>query len=155
MISSPARPAVQSAAERYPEASKSSCREVSGLADQMAAFLEGEDVTFALDLLALGDCGAFREKVLRATHAIGRGYVATYGGLAAHVGCRGGARAVGNAMATNPFPLIIPCHRVIRADRTLGSYGGGGEMKRLLLAQEGIHEDAMGRATQSQLVFGS
>jgi methylated-DNA-[protein]-cysteine S-methyltransferase len=146
---------VQGAQERFPDASPSSCREIDLIADQIAAFLEGEDVTFALDLLALGDRGAFGEKVLRATCAVRRGHVATYGGLAAHVGCRGGARAVGNAMATNPFPLIIPCHRVIRADLTLGAYGGGADMKRAILAQEGVLPDARGRVSKSQVMLRS
>jgi methylated-DNA-[protein]-cysteine S-methyltransferase len=48
------------------------------------------------------------------------------------------ARAVGTALATNPFPIVIPCHRVIRSDGTLGGYGGGLEMKRKLLEMEGV-----------------
>jgi len=155
LLSTRARSAAQRAAELYPSAPRSSCRDVDQVADRIAAFLDGEEVEFSLDLLALNPCGPFHQRVLRATHGISRGHVATYGGIAAHVDTPGAARAVGNAMATNPFPLIIPCHRVIRADRTLGSYGGGIEMKHALLAREGVIPDARGKVSESQLEFRS
>ncbi|MBL7076778.1 MAG: methylated-DNA--[protein]-cysteine S-methyltransferase [Kiritimatiellae bacterium] len=154
LIASENSSAENRAAKLYPHVAASSCRDVDQVADRIAAFLDGSAVAFSLDLLALDLCGTFREKVLRATHGIARGRVATYGGLAAHVGCPGGARAVGNAMATNLFPLIVPCHRVIRADLSLGSYGGGAEMKRGLLALEGVVPDARGQAPETQVVFG-
>jgi methylated-DNA-[protein]-cysteine S-methyltransferase len=56
-----------------------------------------------------------------------------------------GARAVGNALANNPFPLIVPCHRAIRSDRHLGGYQGGLEMKRALLKKESITFDKSDR----------
>jgi methylated-DNA-[protein]-cysteine S-methyltransferase len=58
--------------------------------------------------------------------------------VATRLGRPGAARAVGTALATNPFPLAIPCHRVIRSDGSLGGFGGGIEMKRALLAREGV-----------------
>ena len=66
----------------------------------------------------------YSQKVLRAVSAIPIGYVTSYGAVAKAVG--GGARAVGNIMATNSFPLIVPCHRVIKSDFGLGGYGAGG-----------------------------
>jgi len=66
------------------------------------------------------------------------GYVSTYSRIAKSIGVPKGARAVGNALANNPFPLIIPCHRVIRSDGRLGGFGGGLEMKKKLLENEGI-----------------
>ena len=60
---------------------------------------------------------------------------------------------MGNALATNPFPLIVPCHRAIRSDGHLGGYQGGLEMKRALLEREGIPLDASGRADIKQLYF--
>jgi methylated-DNA-[protein]-cysteine S-methyltransferase len=69
----------------------------------------------------------------------------TYGGVAAMVGVAGGARAVGNVMAGNRFPLVIPCHRVIRSDGTLGGFGGGLAMKRALLEREGVTFDKSNR----------
>jgi methylated-DNA-[protein]-cysteine S-methyltransferase len=64
------------------------------------------------------------------------GHVVTYGELARRSGCPGGARAVGQAMARNPLPLAVPCHRVVAAGG-LGGYGGGLPLKRWLLALEG------------------
>ncbi|MCK4234435.1 MGMT family protein [candidate division WOR-3 bacterium] len=80
----------------------------------------------------------FQQKVLRAEHGIPRGSVSTYQRIAMYLGNPKGARAVGNALANNPFPIIIPCHRAIRSDGTLGGYQGGLEMKRVLLEMEGI-----------------
>ncbi|MEX2158857.1 MAG: MGMT family protein [Dehalococcoidia bacterium] len=68
---------------------------------------------------------------------IGPGQTISYGALAAAVGHPGAARAVGTVMATNPVPIIIPCHRVLASDGTLGGYGGGLDMKRELLRMEG------------------
>jgi O-6-methylguanine DNA methyltransferase len=60
--------------------------------------------------------------------------VSSYGGVAKAVG--GGPRAVGNVMARNPFPPIVPCHRVVGSDLTLGGYGGGLDVKRSFLVRE-------------------
>jgi methylated-DNA-[protein]-cysteine S-methyltransferase len=64
--------------------------------------------------------------------------VTTYGRLAARLGAPGAARAVGNALARNPFPLIIPCHRCVLEGGQLGGFRGGLEMKRALLEMEGV-----------------
>ena len=76
----------------------------------------------------------------------------TYGGLAARMGVPGGARAVGNAMAGNPFPLVVPCHRVIRGDGSLGGFGGGLKMKRALLEMEGVRFDSRGRVLPEHVI---
>jgi methylated-DNA-[protein]-cysteine S-methyltransferase len=68
---------------------------------------------------------------------VGPGHVVTYGALAARVGHPKAARAIGTACATNPVPIIVPCHRVLPGSGGVGSYGGGPERKRLLLAHEG------------------
>ena len=75
-------------------------------------------------------------RVLEATARIPAGQVATYGALAAQLRKPGAARAVGSAMATNPIPLVVPCHRVLRTDGTLGGFRWGVEVKRRLLAHE-------------------
>ena len=83
--------------------------------------------------------GGFRGAALRACAAIPRGQVATYGEIARAAGSPGAARAVGSAMAANPVPVIIPCHRVVRADGQLGDYGmGGPAMKERMLRAEGV-----------------
>ena len=76
----------------------------------------------------------YTRKVLEATSLIPLGYVASYGALAKAVG--GSPRAVGNVMAMNPFAPVIPCHRVVSADFTLGGYGGGLAAKIALLQRE-------------------
>jgi methylated-DNA-[protein]-cysteine S-methyltransferase len=76
--------------------------------------------------------------VLLAEYGIPRGYVSTYRRIAEHVGSPGGSRAVGGALSGNPFPIIIPCHRAVRSDGGLGGYQGGLEMKKRLLAMEGV-----------------
>jgi methylated-DNA-[protein]-cysteine S-methyltransferase len=75
--------------------------------------------------------------VLRALARVSYGRTVTYGELAARVGQPRGARAVGQAMARNPVPLVIPCHRVVASGGGLGGYGGGLALKRRLLDLEG------------------
>jgi len=133
------------ASELYPNARPASSAEIDGVAAQIKKLLEGEPVDLPLTLVDLRLCGEFQQRVLRAEHRIPRGSVSTYGLIAAHLGRLKGARAVGNALADNPFPLIVPCHRAIRSDRSLGGYQGGCEMKRALLEAEGIRFDASGR----------
>lgn len=79
----------------------------------------------------------FTRKVLGLCAGIRPGQVMTYAELARRAGKPGAARAVGQVMARNRFPLLIPCHRVVRSDMSLGGYGGGQEMKRTLLEEEG------------------
>ena len=78
----------------------------------------------------------FGRRVLRATARIPYGAVATYGEVAALAGSPGGARATGNALGANPMPIVVPCHRVVRAGGALGGYTGGVERKQLLLSVE-------------------
>lgn len=122
-----------------------SCPPMAALAEQIGRFLAGEEVTFPLEMLALEACSAFQQRVLRVEHSIPRGCVSSYGRIAAHLGLPGAARAVGAALASNPFPILIPCHRVVRADGTLGGYRGGVAMKRALLEMEGVAVSAEGK----------
>lgn len=80
--------------------------------------------------------GAFRRKVYREVSRIPPGRTMSYGEVARRVGHPGAARAVGTAMATNPFAPIVPCHRVVRSDGSLGGYGGGLGLKERMLANE-------------------
>ena len=120
---------------------------------QIGDFLKGNAVDFGLENLDFGSLKGFARRVLLADGEIPRGRVMTYGGLAASVGVAGGARAAGNVMAGNPFPLVIPCHRVVRSDGSLGGFGGGEEMKKALLTMEGVAFDARGRVLPEHL-FG-
>ena len=94
----------------------------------------------------LGDRSAWDRLVLDAVRAIPRGQTASYGEVARRIGRVGAARAVGGAVGRNPVGLLVPCHRVIAGDGSLGGYGvamfGGREaalaVKRDLLALEGV-----------------
>ncbi|MBW2644829.1 MAG: methylated-DNA--[protein]-cysteine S-methyltransferase [Deltaproteobacteria bacterium] len=78
-----------------------------------------------------------QQRVLGETAGIPYGTVRSYGEIAERIGRPKAARFIGATMARNPFPIIIPCHRVIGAKGRLGGYGGGVELKRRLLQLEG------------------
>jgi methylated-DNA-[protein]-cysteine S-methyltransferase len=80
----------------------------------------------------------FRREVLRATAAIPYGHTASYRDVATSAGSPGAVRAAGSALATNPLPIVVPCHRVLRTDGGLGGYRGGTETKAALLSLEGL-----------------
>ena len=79
----------------------------------------------------------FRREVLRATAQIPYGQTASYRRVATEAGSPAAVRAAGTALATNPLPILVPCHRVLRSDGTLGAYRGGLEAKAQLLGLEG------------------
>jgi methylated-DNA-[protein]-cysteine S-methyltransferase len=83
----------------------------------------------------------FSERVLRATARIPYGGVSTYRDVAARAGNPRAMRAAGNALGSNPLPIVVPCHRVVRTGGAIGNYGGGTDMKRALLALEGAVEE--------------
>jgi methylated-DNA-[protein]-cysteine S-methyltransferase len=89
----------------------------------------------ALDWSLVG--GPFGRKVLRVTSEIPYGGVLSYGEVATDAGSPRGSRAAGNALGSNPIPIIVPCHRVLHAGGGLGGYGGGVDRKRWLLELEG------------------
>jgi methylated-DNA-[protein]-cysteine S-methyltransferase len=80
----------------------------------------------------------FRRKVLRATARIPYGGVSSYREMAERAGNARASRAAGSALATNPIPIVVPCHRVLRTGGNLGGYGGGLAMKEALLKMEGV-----------------
>jgi methylated-DNA-[protein]-cysteine S-methyltransferase len=121
-----------------------------GLAERacglVGRMLDGEAVPVDELPVDLSDRPAWDRLVLEAVHAIPRGSVASYGEVARRIGRPGAARAVGGAVGRNPVGLLVPCHRVIAGDGSLGGYGvaawGGREaaldLKRDLLALEGV-----------------
>lgn len=104
---------------------------------QLREYFAGARRTFDLPLAPHGT--AFQQRVWTALRAIPYGETRTYGELAAAIGSPNASRAVGMANHRNPIPIIIPCHRVICANGTLTGYAGGLEIKRKLLALEGIN----------------
>jgi len=130
--------------QEYPGAKKMDLPAI-GICAALARYLDGEKIKLPLSALDMGSMNEFRKSVLLALAAVPRGKVISYSDLAAKAGAPGAARAVGTAMARNPFPIAIPCHRTVRSDRTLGGFGGGLKMKRALLEMEGVGFDDNGR----------
>jgi len=137
----------------FAHARRRSCPAIAELGDRLQSFLAGEAVAFTLDIVALDRCSAFQQRVLRAEHQIPRGWVSTYQRIARHLGLLNGARAVGGALARNPFPIIIPCHRAISAHGELGGFQGGPQMKRALLELEGIEFSPAGKVITSRIYY--
>lgn len=104
---------------------------------QLREYFAGARRTFDLPLAPHGT--AFQQRVWMVLRAILYGETRTYGELAAAIDSPNASRAVGMANHRNPIPIVIPCHRVIGANGTLTGYAGGLEIKRRLLALEGIN----------------
>ena len=110
---------------------------------EVMEFLAGRRTFFSVpvDLEGVGD---FQARVLASAKTIPYGDVRSYAQLAVGIGAPRAARAVGNALAANPVPLIVPCHRVVRTDGSIGQYSlGGPENKRTILAAEGLDLESM------------
>jgi len=113
---------------------------IATLIQAIYRYFQGEDtdVTYAEGLLDTLEATPFERSVLLEVISIPRGETASYGEVAERAGFPGAARAVGNVMRSNPFPIVIPCHRVIKADGSLGGYGGQEHLKARLLRLEGV-----------------
>jgi len=103
---------------------------------QLREYFAGKRRRFTLPLDLSGGT-SFQRRVWRACARIPYGEVRSYAELAAMADCPRGARAVGQGMGANPLPIVVPCHRVIRADGSLGGFGSGLPLKRRLLEWEG------------------
>lgn len=119
-------------AVEYNEAGVTCVREIEDL--ELLSTQEPDDY-LVFDLSGLSE---FQRQVLEETCRIPRGEVRTYSELAAAVGNPDAVRAVASALARNPVPLLIPCHRVIRSDGDLGDYRFGREAKRIMLEADGF-----------------
>jgi methylated-DNA-[protein]-cysteine S-methyltransferase len=104
---------------------------------QLQRYADGKPVHWRIpiDLSAGTD---FQQSVWRALTEIPRGETRSYGWVAKRVGKPGASRAVGTACGANPVPVVVPCHRVIASDGSIGGFGGGLPMKRRLLALEAM-----------------
>lgn len=127
-------------AERIP-------REVEKIFRQMAEAYQGLGIR-ELPPLAWSELKPFTRKVLRLTLQIPRGRVTSYGLMAKVLGVPRAARAVGVALASNPYPLLIPCHRIVKGDLTLGGYGLGVKIKAEILRREGVSLEEAGKAVK-------
>ena len=107
------------------------------LARQLEAYLAGKPIKFD-GRLNLSAGTPFQRKVWRTLCTIPRGQTRSYAWVAKKVGKPGAARAVGAACGANPVAIVVPCHRVIASDGSLGGFGGGLPLKRRLLKLEGV-----------------
>jgi O-6-methylguanine DNA methyltransferase len=112
----------------------------------ISAMLRGRPGNAAAIPVDLRDRPTFDRRALEAVREVGWGKTASYGGIARRMGAPRAARAVGGALGRNPISMIIPCHRIIAGDGTLGGYGGDGwidrdrqrSRKEALLLREGV-----------------
>lgn len=116
-----------------------SCKMIDGTIKDINSYFFGKIINFNLDIIDLDICSSFQKKVILTEYNIPRGYVSTYKRISNYIKKPNSSRAVGNALAKNPFPIIIPCHRAIKSDGSLGGYQGGIEMKYQLLKMEGVN----------------
>jgi methylated-DNA-[protein]-cysteine S-methyltransferase len=123
---------------RYRRAAISAADDLNYIKDQLNAYLNGSLKKFncAIDFI---EGTSFQQEVWHATHKIPFGSVVTYKEIAQRIARPKAFRAVGQALGANPIAIIVPCHRVISSDGTLGGFGLGLEMKKHLLALEGIY----------------
>lgn len=110
-------------------------RRADPVARELDQYFSGKRKTFdvAVDLSTLT---AFQRGILAATARVGFGEVSTYAKVAAKAGSERASRAAGQALGSNPVPIVVPCHRILASDGSLGGYAGGLAAKRVLLQLE-------------------
>lgn len=139
-------------ARRFDEQFGRPLRGPATIPERLAASLAGDlsrpgRQHFRFDLRGLTE---FEQAVLGKTLEIPRGEVRTYAWVAREIGRPKAVRAVGSALADNPIPLLIPCHRVVRSDGVIGNYGMGGPVaKRAILRHEGVDTEGLERMWRS------
>jgi len=106
------------------------------LVKQLQHYFKGNSIAPPWKWLSWQNLTSLQVKTLEQTAQIPYGAVCSYGALAQKIGRPKASRFVGSCMARNPFPIFIPCHRVIRSDGSIGCFGGGPELKQKLLALE-------------------
>jgi methylated-DNA-[protein]-cysteine S-methyltransferase len=113
-----------------------SAAKTADVVHQLRTYFAGERRTFDVRV-DLSRVTPFQRRVLMAAAGVPAGKVVSYGEIARRIGQPGGSRAVGQALGSNPIPIVIPCHRIIAAGGKIGGYGGGLARKRKLLRLEG------------------
>lgn len=121
--------------ERFGRPAQAAAETPAGLAREVAEHVQGKRRNLRFDLRGLSE---FEEAVLRKALEIPRGEVRPYAWVAREIGRPRAVRAVGSALAHNPIPLLIPCHRVVRSGGEIGQYALGPESKRTALEAEGV-----------------
>jgi methylated-DNA-[protein]-cysteine S-methyltransferase len=128
-------------------------RGIAAVIADVQRYMTGERVDFSAVALDLAGVAPFYVEIYAAARSIGWGETATYGDLARRAGAAGAARAVGQAMARNPVPLIIPCHRILASGNKVGGFSafGGTLAKQNLLRLEGVRIGARKETGQLSL----
>lgn len=145
------------AIEKYPSSiEKEETPEIlNKIIQELNKYFNRKEAQFSLDYLNLKKLTPFQRKVLIATFNTQKGTVLTYKSIADKINNPKAYRAVGSALAKNPFPIIIPCHRIIKFDRTIGGFGGvseGLKEKEILLKIEGVEVDERKRISESPIL---
>jgi methylated-DNA-[protein]-cysteine S-methyltransferase len=111
--------------------------------DLIQRYSEGDNTDFSEVKLDFSDIGLFSCRIYQELRRVGWGQTTTYGKLAQRINAPAFARAVGTAMSRNPWPVIVPCHRVLAAGKGIGGFSafGGAATKRRLLRLEGVDVD--------------
>ena len=133
----PAERVVADLAERISPRVLESPARLDPVRRQLDDYFEGRRREFDLPVDFALVRGSFTRRVLEATSAVHFGELTTYSEVAGAAGSPRAVRAAGNALGSNPIPIVVPCHRVIRTGGALGGYGGGTDLKVRLLAIEG------------------
>jgi methylated-DNA-[protein]-cysteine S-methyltransferase len=110
--------------------------EILGLCRDIEAYLHGAPAQPPWKILDVCGLTPLQQLVLKAVATVAHGKTRTYGQIAAQIGRPRACRFVGTTLARNPFPVVIPCHRIVRADGSPGGFAGGTELKRRMLALE-------------------
>ena len=137
---------------RYPETLQASPpADVQPVVDAITALLGGEKQDFSAAVLDMHEVPQFHQQVYAVARTIPGGATLTYGDIATRLGDRRLAREVGEALGQNPFPIIVPCHRVLAAGGKVGGFSapGGSTAKIRMLELEGVHVGPPEPAQQS------
>jgi methylated-DNA-[protein]-cysteine S-methyltransferase len=134
-------------AERFPSLTNKRHSLIEELIRRIQDYFGGAKIGFRMSLLDTSLCKAPPLRVLKIERTIPYGKTASYAWIAKQIygTRRKGCQAVGQALAKNPFPIVIPCHRAIRSNREVGDFQGGEALKRKMLALEGVEFDSKGR----------
>jgi len=127
---------LNSVKKRYPEILIGRNKIIEKTIEDIKSSLCGRSVKFNIKILELSKLSGFQKKVLIFITKIPPGQTMTYGEVARKLGFPNAARAIGQALAKNPFPIIIPCHRVVKSNKNIGGFKGGVALKKKLLIIE-------------------
>lgn len=145
ILSNPDKKSSKIASEKYEQEDDltihKKSKQLKRVLEELDKYFHEKDYSFSLEYLNLDKLTPFQRKVLETEFKTKKGTVNTYKELAKASGSPKAYRAVGNALSKNPYPIIIPCHRTVKSDGTIGGFGGvaeGLESKKTLLELDGL-----------------